>query len=256
MSAVRTLLAGLIDDASQFPPARLELEEAIDRHRAARSSAHGWMLGRFLCPASRVEPAQPRPLGVVSDGDWEMDLDTAVAAGAEAFELRDPGPDAWVVLANAPLRVFVEAPRSLDALAEQRLGAKLRCGGMTAESFPGDAAVASFIDGCRRLGLPFKATAGLHHPFRTEDPALGVRQHGFVNLLAATALEDCDTEAVVGSPAEDFAIEEEGLAWQGTWADGDAIGRARGILTAFGCCSFSEPVDDLVAAGVLESARA
>ncbi len=49
---------------------------------------------------------------------------------------------------------------------------------------------------CRRVGLPFKATAGLHHAVRTNG------EHGFLNLLAAVvfgdeeeALDERDTAA-------------------------------------------------------------
>jgi|tagenome__1003787_1003787.scaffolds.fasta_scaffold20108502_2 hypothetical protein len=49
-------------------------------------------------------------------------------------------------------------------------------------------------DGEGRAGLPFKATAGLHHAFRSTDPGTAFEQHGFLNLItavdAALALAD------------------------------------------------------------------
>ena len=54
--------------------------------------------------------------------------------------------------------------------------AKLRCGGSPSRRVE---EVAAFFAAARDPTLPFKATAGLHHPVRTE------REHGFLNLLTA-----------------------------------------------------------------------
>jgi hypothetical protein len=252
VTSTEVLLARLVDDAGQFPPARRPLEEAVAVHLEARAGEHAWMLGRFLCPASKVRDGLPSPLGVVSDGDWREDLGAAVRHRADAFELRDGGEDTYEALAAAPLRVFVEAAASLEALRSAGLGAKLRCGGLTAEAFPPDEVVAGFIAECRRLGLPFKATAGLHHPFRTRDDELGVLQHGFVNLLAATALALDDLEPVIAEtdPAA-FALSAEGLSWRGVTAGPEELLAARELFTAYGSCSFGEPVEDLQAHGIL-----
>ena len=234
---LETLLARLIDDAAQFPPARMELGRAVEQHRAHRAGPHAWMLGRFLCPASKLGELGETgsPLGVVSDGDWREDLDAAVAATADCFEVR--APDELGLLRAAPLQVFVEGvdPAELDGV-----GAKLRCGGLTADAFPADERVAGFIRACRGRGVPFKCTAGLHHPFRTRDEEIGVLQHGFMNLLAATFVEDID--AAVAAPAEEFELSPAGLSWRGEPVDAAA---ARGLYTAHGSCSFEEPVQDL-----------
>jgi hypothetical protein len=132
------------------------------------------------------------------------------------------------------------------------LGAKLRCGGLDAAAFPSATTVAAFISHCRRLRLPFKATAGLHHPFRTADRDLDVLQHGFVNLLAATALTSAEPAEVVGdSDATAFELDRTGLRWRGHTADAQALDRARRSFTAFGSCSFEEPVEELVSYGLL-----
>lgn len=250
-STAQVLLTRLVDDAGLFPPASKTLEAALRDHQVAREGTYGWMLGRFLCPASKLEDEiLPRPVGVVSDGDWEADLAAAVRLEATAFELRDPGDAAYAKLGEAPVDVFVEGAGDFEALRAHRLGAKIRCGGISADAFPSEAAVASFIRNCREHGLPFKATAGLHHPFRTRDEALGVLQHGFVNLLVATALDD--SEAVVAeADADAFAIEADGVRWRDAFVTREQVEEARGLFTAFGSCSFDEPVDDLVALGVI-----
>jgi hypothetical protein len=130
--------------------------------------------------------------------------------------------------------------------------AKIRCGGPSAEDFPPDEAVVEFIATCRRLRLPFKATAGLHHPFRQPDAATGALQHGFLNLLAATALPEESLAGAVVEPRPDaFAISAEGIGWRGKLAGPEAVARARRLFVAFGSCSFTEPLDDLAAHGVL-----
>lgn len=259
--AIRALLGRLIDDAGQFPPAELGLDDAIAAHLAARSGPLSWMIGRFLCPASRLDEGAdqlPLPLGVISNRDWAQDLDDAVSTGADIFELRDPGPAAYATLAAAPVHVFVEGAPSLAQLKAAGLGAKLRCGGLAPEAFPADDAVAAFIGECRSLSLPFKLTAGLHHPFRARHEQIGVLQHGFVNMLGATILDLSNADRVAVIAEQDpgaFAISGSGLGWRDFHADHAAIERGRGLFTAFGSCSFDEPVDDLITHGVLEASR-
>jgi hypothetical protein len=52
--AARVFLAESIDDAGLFPPAKLALDEALVAHERAADGPYGWMLGRFVVPASRL----------------------------------------------------------------------------------------------------------------------------------------------------------------------------------------------------------
>lgn len=54
-ASVRALLSGIIDYAGMFPPAKLPLEEAIRNYARYRTEPESWMLGRFICPAARLE---------------------------------------------------------------------------------------------------------------------------------------------------------------------------------------------------------
>jgi hypothetical protein len=56
---VQSLLAGIIDYAGLFPPAKLPMDEAFRRFLDHRSSADGWMLARFVCPAARLGELAP-----------------------------------------------------------------------------------------------------------------------------------------------------------------------------------------------------
>jgi predicted DNA-binding antitoxin AbrB/MazE fold protein len=57
--SLRALLAGVIDYAGLFPPAKLPLDEAIRNDARYRREPEGWMLGRFVCPASRLAELAP-----------------------------------------------------------------------------------------------------------------------------------------------------------------------------------------------------
>jgi hypothetical protein len=258
VNAQRALLGRLIDHAALFPPASLDMPEAIEADRRARASEHAWMLDRFIVPASRLHelpPDAPR-LSVVLDGG-EGDLE-AVAATPHEVELVEAKIDpAWIpdtqALVNEKLpcvRAFWELSPgrglrgAVAAVQEARAGAKIRCGGTTV---PSVAEVAAFIAACRDAGVPFKATAGLHHPIRSGD------RHGFLNLLAAAVFADGDLEAIVAEQdPEAFTLDDSGFGVHGRRAGPARIAEARAeLFVAYGSCSFDEPVDDLRALGVL-----
>jgi hypothetical protein len=129
--ARRALLGSLIDHAALFPPASMTVNAAVAEDREARGGAYGWMLARFVCPASLLEEvrdgfggwAETPSLSVVLDGvgqtdeaSWSEALEgdtQAVAAALDAgapvtaVELRLPSPrpgSAALVAAQAVLR--------------------------------------------------------------------------------------------------------------------------------------------------------
>src|SRR6266702_4477127 len=53
-ASLRALLAGGIDYAGMFPPAKLSLEVAFRNYLEYRKSPDAWMLGRFICPAQKL----------------------------------------------------------------------------------------------------------------------------------------------------------------------------------------------------------
>jgi hypothetical protein len=118
-------------------------------------------------------------------------------------------------------------PAVVGALAAIGARAKLRCGGA---AIPSVEQVALVIACCREAGVPFKATAGLHHAVRRGE------EHGFLNLLAATAAPTGRLEAVLA--------EEDPAAL-------DLDGADRRVFTSFGSCSWREPIEDLEELGLL-----
>ena len=138
---------------------------------------------------------------------------------------------------------YVELPlgdgleEKVAALAERGLRAKVRCGGA---EVPTADALGRFLSACRAAGVPFKATAGLHHPLAADG------RHGFLNVIAACAFDDA------AALTEDVGSTPDGLRWRDRSADPDELERVRREqLVAVGSCSFAEPIDDLKQLGVL-----
>ena len=250
----RALLEGLIDHAALFPPASMTMRDALAEDRAARESEYAWMLDRFVCPASRLGELHSlsAPVSVVLDGELPTRAD-AIETRLEA-----PRPDSRELLRTAQTlrerseEVYFElmlterwrdsVPAAIGAIAAVGGRVKLRCGGL---SVPGSEQVALVLVACRDAGAIMKATAGLHHPLRSEG------EHGFLNLLCAAVYAHCrdaderalttmlNAEALAELPLDELDADE-------------ARDTRRRLFKGFGSCSWREPVDDLRALGWLE----
>jgi hypothetical protein len=304
--SLRALLTGLIDYAGLFPPARLPLPEALANHVRYRASADAWMLGRFVCPATRLGEvvelkdlfhAGPLlPISALGRGGatadefltgLRADLTEIVACRkdhparivVDVMELRLPGDISAALTAiagaaeltrSAGLTLFYETPSPWREMLPDLLlairstgfarpaGFKLRTGGLERSAFLSCEQIAFALSACLAEGVPFKATAGLHHPFPRFDPGVGARMHGFINLFTAGLLIHAGRISVDQARAvlEDdepahFRFTGTGLEWQGLTASTEEIVRARQQVLSFGCCSFDEPRDDLRALGWL-----
>jgi len=295
VNAARALLSGLVDYAGLFPPAALPMDQAVAEYARWRRAPESWMLGRFVLPAGRLaelaraadahlpEPGAGEPWRlsalVGADVQGEAALVTAfnersaARAVVDTVELRAGSADeAETALSALPagLDAFVEVPLGgdLDAilavLGTHGARAKARTGGVVPEAIPAPSDVARFIAACARAGVPWKATAGLHHPVRAEHPLTyagdGPRAvtHGFLNVFAAAALAragatPADVEAVLceGDPSA-LRLGADALAWRHLRASTDEVREARrSFATSFGSCSFAEPVADLRELGLL-----
>jgi hypothetical protein len=230
VDARRALLGRLFDHAPLFPPASMSMPEALAEDRRARESRESWLLGRFVCPASRLRELgdEPRALTVVLD-DGGLVPDSRI----ESLETRGVGAYAG--------EVYVEGVRLHD-LAELGLRAKIRCGG---ETIPSVEELAAFVRECRERGLVFKATAGLHHAYPTE-----AGEHGFLNLLAAAVFGE--EEEALQAPAGSFELDADSFRWSGRRAGAAVLAQTRGMLFhSIGSCSFFEPVEELRALGMV-----
>ncbi|HLE57529.1 MAG TPA: hypothetical protein VJB15_10635 [Rhodothermia bacterium] len=140
---------------------------------------------------------------------------------------------------------------------EKHRGIKIRCGGATADAYPSVDEVARAVAICARLRVPYKATAGLHHPVRHEVRGSRITQHGFVNVFAAGLLAsklDADSlrSLVDDRDLAHFDFADEHLAWDGHKVPLDAVKKARrSFAISYGSCDIDEPVEDLGNAGLL-----
>lgn len=166
------------------------------------------------------------------------------------------------------LPIFVELPRgprwesevpaALFALARSKLGGKVRCGGATIEDFPSPGDLARFVRAATDNSLPWKATAGLHHPVRHTDASTGHAMHGFFNLLCAAVFARQGAEAgelqamLEEEDAAAFELDAQGLRYGDRFASSDEVAAGRGHhFVSYGSCSFEEPVADLIQMGIL-----
>jgi hypothetical protein len=253
------------------------------------------MLGRFVVPAGRLaelsragdaslpDPGAGEPwrlsalLGPDVHGDsarvTAFNASAAGRAGVDTVELKAGTPEeAEAALSALPggLAAFVEVPlddeleRVLAVLKAHGARAKVRTGGVVPEAVPRPGEVARFIAACAAAGVPWKATAGLHHPLRAEHALTYAEDspravtHGFLNVFAAGALarvgaSPADLEAVLseGDPSA-LRLGGDALAWRHLRASADDVREARrSFATSFGSCSFAEPVAGLRELGIL-----
>lgn len=284
---IRTLLTHLVDYAGLFPPAELDMPAAVAEYAAGRDGADGWALGRFIAPAGRLSelhqalmPRHPTPAGrwrvsVLLGTEVGADLQaigrfTSAAAGGatvDAVELK-AGTPALVRQAAGrlprELETYVEIPIDRDpaalvgALAETGLRAKVRTGGVTADAFPSPDDLVRFLRACLEAEVPFKATAGLHHPLRSTyrltyapDSPTGT-MYGYLNLFLAAAFlrggaTDADARLLLEeTDAAAFRFDADGVGWHTLRVTTSDLARLRAeSAIAFGSCSFREPIDDL-----------
>lgn len=158
---------------------------------------------------------------------------------------------------------FLEAPDTVapavQAIAEANgraardaFALKLRCGGVTADLFPSVEALARALMEAIRADVPFKATAGLHHPVRQYREEVNAEMHGFMNVFGGAILarlhgldEDGLAEILSDTDPGHFELGET-LRWTTLEADAPDIEDARrSSALSYGSCSFDEPRDDL-----------
>ena len=289
-SSVRTLLAGAIDYAGLFPPATLKMDEAVRNYGAYLAGTDAWALGRFVVPIGRLtelreslaavdrQPSQPWRLSVLAGAGGSAEWSNAewpppAVAVADAVELRARTPEQIAGEASRAPRgvdVVYEIPIESDplpllaAIARVRGVAKVRTGGVTADAFPTARDLARLIVACVRTNVPFKATAGLHHPLRavqalTYAPdSAHAEMFGFLNVLLAAAfaregLDEAVAAALLIEPEiAAFSFTGHGVAWRDRSVDAASLARTRATLAlSIGSCSFREPLEALGALGLL-----
>jgi hypothetical protein len=291
-ASLRVFLERSIDYAGLFPPASLDMRRGVSNYSLYLDSPERWALGRFVLPVARLDEflnaqenlaASPWQLSGVISANIKAELAAvdefnrkAPGAVIDAVEVQVRGSgEIDLVRANQPPRttVFFEfAPEQAAELLPILKGfggyAKLRTGGVAAEAFPTLGQVAAFLANCAESGVPFKATAGLHHVLRSFRPltyqpdSRQTMMHGFLNLLTAAAI--AWTTVRSGKPAALAALAtcladreranwhfgEDAMTWSGeakpVRIDAATLRSMRSeFALSFGSCSFDEPLQEL-----------
>jgi hypothetical protein len=294
VTAADALMDGLVDYAGLFPPASQDMRSAVESYASYRAGPDRRALGRFIVPVNRLAEFEDAARALLSRGDgadpWHLSVlvtgDVRAAAdrmlkfnchhwsGSEAghalidaVELKAATPD-QIDSQHRELpdffQKYFEIPLGRDvhslvkAIARAGARAKVRTGGITADAFPAARDLLAFLVACQTEGVPFKATAGLHHPVRgpyklTYEPnAASGTMYGFLNVFLAAALlrqgvaEPIVFEVLQESDAAAFDFSNEGIKWRDYRVTAPELRAIRsGLAISFGSCSFREPVDEL-----------
>lgn len=285
-----------MDYAGLFPPAQLSLPEAMKIYDRAQTSPHHWMLDRFVLPASRLSElvnfltdfsqesnsTKPFALSVILSKNWATELEQLQPFTAGFYPNQKLSqPIALSTLEVAPLspseiqKVYSHLPDQVTSFFEipfdaeldsylqvlQQIGAaaKLRTGGITPEAFPNSTQLCERILAFAEAKIPFKATAGLHHPLRgnhrlTYQPdSASTTMHGFLNVAILSAFAHQQTlthdEGIAileETSIAPFQFTDTEIRWRDRSLSLDEISRSRQqFFRSFGSCSFQEPIDDL-----------
>ena len=199
-----------------------------------------------------LEVPLPRLLSLRETYDAAIGQYAAAAAQAGLREIpsfiETPRSERWLAL----------LPGAMAAMQRHRLGAKIRCGGVNADAVPPVLDVATFLFQANDEGIPYKATAGLHHPIRGYNEDSGFVMHGFLNVLVASAFAKSGASldeliaVLEDDEASHFGFDSDALQWNGRRVPREVIAetRSRGFI-AYGSCSFDEPIADLRALGMI-----
>ncbi len=155
-------------------------------------------------------------------------------------------------------------PELIRATADAGARAKVRTGGVTAAAFPSAHDLARFIAACASEDVPFKATAGLHHPLRSVNrltyapDSTTALMYGFLNVFIAASFAQFGLESeLLAEVLEErspqaFVFDGGGVRWRGHDLVLAHLRNTRNLFAmSFGSCSFTEPIEDLQKLGLL-----
>jgi hypothetical protein len=293
--SVKILLSEIVDYAGLFPPSKLSMPEAVINYATYKNSNYNWMLGRFVCPVGRLDEFLESARDFFSRdvrGAWkvsvlagtdiyetirqvdEFNANNAPGAICDALEIKAGSVEQIEKYADAipqNIKAYFEVPLDenlselISTLAIKKQRAKIRTGGISTDLFPATNEVIRFMRTCLAANIPFKATAGLHHPIRCFKPltyepnAPKGTMHGFLNLFLATgfAREGFKPEVLEEVMEEEFEevfeFEDNGVYWQKEhFLNNSRLENLREKhIISFGSCSFDEPLQDLQEIGLL-----
>ncbi len=296
-------LTDIIDYAGLFPPAGLPMQAAVENYAVYWKGPYQRLLGRFVVPVARLDEFERAAKGILPDAGWEgnefwrlsvligNDLSSDLrridifnsqyartdsmmgAALIDTIELKvETAVGIEAATRHLPERLtsYFEIPHDqpheewIDAIADNGARAKVRTGGLTPNAFPSSASLARFLVACANADVPFKATAGLHHPIRSlhrltyEPDSPSGMMHGFLNVFIAAAfaqngVDEAELIEILDETSpEAFHFDSGGITWRGHDAVRAHLRNTRNLFAmSFGSCSFEEPIADLKKLGLL-----
>ena len=293
MKLRNALLNELIDYAGLFPPAGEDMTTAVQNYAEYLRGPDRSALGKFIVPLTRLEEFEdaaadsfPRTTStpwrisvLVADdvrhaaevmGKFNARHSIQSRRGLATIEVAELKASTIEEIANQQQdlpRIFTsyfeipvtgDVPTLVKAIKAVSSRAKIRTGGVTREAFPSSQAIIDFMLACHAESVPFKATAGLHHPVRGEyrltyepDTQKGM-MYGFLNVFVAAALlaagenEDVAVGALKETNRASFEFFDDHLQWRDKRLTGKQLAHVRAKnAISFGSCSFREPIDEL-----------
>jgi hypothetical protein len=288
------LLHNLIDYAGLFPPASLPMAKVVENYAAYLESEWSWILGRLVIPVARLDEFQKAFVNLPDAADnsdhenWhitallgpDVDIDillvsdhnarTALSshkrkAIIDSVEVKAASVEqieSFAKVIPSSLVTYFEIPSdfaaSLAAIARCSRRAKIRTGGETADRFPDSTTVVDFMRLCAATSVPFKATAGLHHPLRSvhkltyqSDSPSGT-MHGFLNVFLAAAFlragmsSELAIQLLEERSVDALCFADKEVSWRNHRLTIEDLSAVRNKFSiSFGSCSFTEPVEDL-----------
>jgi len=257
------------------------MSAAVREYAEIQASGESWALGRFVVPAARLNEFRDAGggdwlLAAIAGNELGKDLEAIDRFNAQSTGARVDTVEFRVITPEALRDALGQVPDAFHRFAEWPLGgdpapfvtvvqgtgvsAKFRTGGIVEDAFPDANMLLRHLAAVIAARVPFKCTAGLHHPLRgryrlTYDSgsAQGM-MFGYLNLmLAAAALqkglgEEVARALLLEEDGGAFSFGERAIVWHDVaFVEADMIALRQHGLQSFGSCSFREPMDELSA---------
>lgn len=292
-NSLKVLLSEIVDYAGLFPPSQVSMATAVQNFDSYLKSENAWMLGRFVVPVNRLDEFSDSAekyldgeniwrLSILASSNLAETLDEIESfnqtnegkAKIDMLEIRVETAEEIHQAARlipAEIKAYFEIPQSeimtdfMTALVLTKQRAKIRTGGITQDAFPSSDAIIRFIRVCLAANVPFKATAGLHHPIRCAKPltyeanAPVGTMHGFLNLFLTACLlrqnlNNPDAyRLMLENDSRNLVFHDDEIHWTNQLISTNTIAltRAKNAIS-FGSCSFLEPIEDLISLNIYQ----
>ncbi len=213
------LFSGLVDDARLLGDQRVSLEDAVEQHRSLRTGDNGWIVGRFMLPATMLEDLAGILIRTMTAGEtpWRIAAifgddparDASIAASFHAAMDPAASIDSVHVPWNRrrPIEFATDSlvaghgvhpdvlpllstdiayhPEAALEIVDRTRADTLRPVGLSLESTArhDPALLLEMMDRCARAGVPFTIGPDSRAAVTRSDPSDSGLKYGVVNLI-------------------------------------------------------------------------